>query len=390
VATRRRAFGNIRSAGKTSWQASYKVDGQRFIGPTTYPTKADASAWLANVQADINRGVWIDPTAGQETLRSYVGGWLDRKQKVNHYRPRSLELVTGLLNGIILPGLGDRELSEIKTPLVRSWHADVAARRTPGQAAKAYRLLHTILGEAATDGVIPFNPCAIKGAGKENPSERPQPTMEMIEAIVDKLNDRCRLNDYYKNKVADHRYESLVWTAALSGLREGELFALERQDIDILHRTISVTKQVQMVGRQRLPGPPKSAAGNRVVTIPATLATMLDEHLKVYVGPERHALVFTSDHGLPMERSRWASVWRRSVRASGVDPAIRFHDLRHHAGTLAAQLGATTKELMDRLGHSTMRASLLYQYSTQERQREIADRMDQALTRQPRGVAKQS
>jgi len=390
MATRRRAFGNIRPVGRSSWEASYKVDGIRHKAPRTFPTKADGSVWLAIIQADITRGVWIDPTAGQETLRSYVDGWLDRKQKVNHYRPRSLELVTGLLNGIILPGLGDRELSEIKTPHVRSWHAEVAARRTPGQAAKAYRLLHTILGEAAADGVIPFNPCAIKGAGNENTSERPQLSMEMIERIVEKLNDRYRLNDYYKNKVADHRYEALVWTAALSGLREGELFALERQDIDILHRAISVTKQVQMVGRERAVGPPKSAAGHRVVTIPKTLAAMLDDHLKAYVGPERHALVFTSDQGLPMERGRWASVWRRSVKASGFDPAIHFHDLRHHAGTLAAQLGATTKELMDRLDHSTMRASLLYQYSTQERQREIADRMDQVLIRQPRGVAKQS
>ena len=104
MATRRRAFGNIRPAGKTTWHASYKVDGQRFSAPSTFPSKADASAWLANVQADINRGVWTDPTAGKQTLASYVAGWLDRKQKVGHYRPRTLELVTGLLDGIILPG----------------------------------------------------------------------------------------------------------------------------------------------------------------------------------------------------------------------------------------------------------------------------------------------
>jgi hypothetical protein len=190
VATRRRAFGSIRPAGKTSWQASYKVDGQRFIGPSPFPSKADASAWLANVQADINRGVWTDPTAGRQTLAQYVAGWLDRKQKVGHYRPRTLELVTGLLDRIILPALGQRELSEIKTPLVRSWHADVAAKHSPGQAAKSYRLLRTILGEAASDGVIPFNPCAIKGAGTEPAPERPKPTFEMIEAVVARLNDR--------------------------------------------------------------------------------------------------------------------------------------------------------------------------------------------------------
>lgn len=383
MATRRRAFGNIRPAGKTSWQASYKVNGQRFVAPSTFPSKADASAWLANVQADINRGVWSDPTAGRETLALYVTAWLDRKQKTNHYRPRSLELVTGLLDRIILPALGDRELAEIKTPLVRSWHANVAAKHSAGQAAKSYRLLRTILGEAASDGVIAFNPCAIKGAGTEPASERPKPNLEMIEAVVAQLNDRY---SHRNHKPSDHRYEALAWTAALSGLREGELFALERQDIDLLHKTISVTKQAQNVGPDRLVGPPKSAAGNRVVAIPSTLAAMLYDHLATYVKAETGALVFTSDEGLPMHRGRWAFVWHRAAKAAGYE-GLHFHDLRHHAGTLAAQLGATTKELMDRLGHSTMRASLIYQYSTQVRQRELADRMDNVLKRHSTGVA---
>jgi integrase len=133
-------------------------------------------------------------------------------------------------------------------------------------------------------------------------------------------------------------------------------------------------------------GPPKSAAGTRAVTIPATLAAMLDEHLATYVKPRPDALVFTSDEGLPMHRVRWAFVWRRAAKAAGYE-GLHFHDLRHHAGTLAAQLGATTKEIMDRLGHSTMRASLIYQYSTAERQRELADRMDDALKRRSTGAA---
>ena len=79
-----------------------------------------------------------------------------------------------------------------------------------------------------------------------------------------------------------------------------------------------------------------------------------------------------------MHRGHWAFVWRRAARKAGHD-GLHFHDLRHHAGTLAAQLGATPKELMERHGHSTARASLIYQYATAERQREIADKMDAVL-----------
>ena len=124
MATRRRAFGNIRPAGKSSWQASYKVNGQRFVAPSTFPSKADASAWLANVQADINRGIWTDPTGGVTRpllATSRAGSTANRRPATTV--PRTLELVTGLLDRIILPALGDRELAEIKAPLVRSWHA---------------------------------------------------------------------------------------------------------------------------------------------------------------------------------------------------------------------------------------------------------------------------
>ena len=97
--TRRRAFGNIRQVGKRSWEASYRLDGVRYKAPSTFPTKADASIWLAMIQADLKRGLWIDPTPGQESLNHYAESWLDRKRKVGHYRPRSLELVTSLLDG---------------------------------------------------------------------------------------------------------------------------------------------------------------------------------------------------------------------------------------------------------------------------------------------------
>ena len=61
-----------------------------------------------------------------------------------------------------------------------------------------------------------------------------------------------------------------------------------------------------------------------------------------------------------MERSNFrCRVWLPAAAAAGL-PGLRFHDLRHTAGTLAARTGATTKELMARLGHASPKASLIY------------------------------
>ena len=61
-----------------------------------------------------------------------------------------------------------------------------------------------------------------------------------------------------------------------------------------------------------------------------------------------------------------------AVREGGLD-GLRFHDLRHTAGTLAARTGATTKELMARLGHASANAALVYQHASADRDRAIAE-----------------
>jgi len=62
---------------------------------------------------------------------------------------------------------------------------------------------------------------------------------------------------------------------------------------------------------------------------------------------------------------------------------VSFHDLRHSAGTLAAQTGATTKELMARLGNASPHAALIYQHATAERDAVIATKLEQ-LAASPR------
>ncbi|WP_372495803.1 hypothetical protein [Kitasatospora humi] len=57
----------------------------------------------------------------------------------------------------------------------------------------------------------------------------------------------------------------------------------------------------------------------------------------------------------------------------------RTHDLRHTGNTLASQNGASTRELMTRMGHSSTRAALIYQHMTSDRDRAIADRMGEAV-----------
>lgn len=79
-----------------------------------------------------------------------------------------------------------------------------------------------------------------------------------------------------------------------------------------------------------------------------------------------------------MRRSNWSTTWRDVVVPLGFGH-LRFHDLRHTGNTLAAATGASTRELMARMGHSSARAALLYQHATVERELQIADKLNDMI-----------
>ena len=208
MASRRRHFGSVRKLPSGRYQATYWHQAVRHTGTATFKTKTDAQTWLSTVETDIRRGAWVDPAGGRITFGNYVDDWLAQRHDL---RPRTLELYRSLVTRHLRPTFGKVPLSDITTAKVRSWHATIAADH-PTTAAKAYRLLRSVMGTAVADGLVLTNPCAVKGAGQERTPERHIPSLDLVRAIAD---------------AAGNRYHAVVMTAALSGLRSGELAALE-------------------------------------------------------------------------------------------------------------------------------------------------------------------
>jgi hypothetical protein len=94
-------------------------------------------------------------------------------------------------------------------------------------------------------------------------------------------------------------------------------------------------------------------------------------------GPE--GLVFPAPQGGYLRRSnfrrRW---WVPATRAAGVE-GLRVHDLRHSAATLALAAGANTRELMERMGHTSPQVALRYQHVMAGRDQAIAAALDELI-----------
>jgi len=175
------------------------------------------------------------------------------------------------------------------------------------------------------------------------------------------------------------RFRALVLVAAYAGLRWGELVGLRVKRVDLLHGRITVAEQVTEIDGHFTWGPPKTEAGRRTVTLPAVAAEALAEHLSAYSQPGPDGLVFTSTEGGLLRRSNFnRRVWRPATRAVGLE-GLRFHDLRHTSATLSIAAGASTRELMARLGHSSSAAALRYQHVMAGRDAAIAAALDELI-----------
>ncbi|MFB9906816.1 tyrosine-type recombinase/integrase [Allokutzneria oryzae] len=356
----RRRFGWVRKLPSGRFQASYLgPDGKRHNAPETFPTDRDADRWLVHVEGAILRREWTNPDQAKIRLCDYAESWIAERPGL---RPRTVHLYGWLLAKYVTPHLGEVQLGQLDTPMIRSWRAKLLREGvSETMTAKAYRLLRAVLMTAANeDRIIPRNPCQVRGAGSENPDERPVLTVAQVFDLA--------------SRMAEKRYRAFVLLAAFATLRWGEITAVRRQDIAPDASWVRVAGAfVELPGRGLVYGPPKSRAGRRTVAIPEAIRADIFAHLDEFVGSKPDAWVFTGKRGNPLRRCNFnpATKWKAAVAAIGV-PHLHFHDLRHTGNTLAARTKASTRDLMARMGHDSPRAAMIYQHATSEADQEIA------------------
>lgn len=366
-----RRFGSVRRRSSGRYQARYVgPDGIERTAPNTFATEKQAEKWLTLIEADVITGQWEPPEASEIKLAAYAAKWITERKLA----PRTREGYEHLFRLYIKPYFGKLALGVVKPPTIRTWRTKLQAAGCPEpQAVKAYSLLRAVLNTAVKpDKLIRENPCQIEGYDRYDTPERTPASVGQVFALAEKV---------------PARYKALVVVAAFSSLRWGELVALRRRDVDLDAGVIRVTRSLAALRVGLAFGPPKSEASKRTVAIPEHATEAIEIHLKEFVADGLDAIVFTGAKGGLLRSSNFnqATRWRKTCDALGLPERFTFHDLRHTGNNLAASTGASTRELMRRMGHSTVRAAMIYQHANEDRDHEIADGIEKRIEEAKRG-----
>lgn len=150
---------------------------------------------------------------------------------------------------------------------------------------------------------------------------------------------------------------ALYLTAAMTGLRQGELVALRWRDVDWSAQRIRVRRNYV---RGQF-GTPKSRRSERSVPMADTIAGELDRLFKTSACQQDEDLVFADPlTGGPLERAAILRRYRHALRAARLDDQLRFHDLRHTFGTRMAAAGVPMRTLQEWMGHRDVQTTQIY------------------------------
>jgi integrase len=362
------------------WRVQWWADGRRIEEWKSNEDQAKALK-LTIEQAKLE-GQPYDPRRSRQLLNDYFADWLPNRLVKG--RPLTDATRIGykkLWRRHITDTLGKKPMRNVSVEAVNRWHADLTRSKSRSEAAKAYRLVRAVMNTAVADEIIRNSPCKKRGAGQEHSDERPMVETSLVLQLADAI---------------EPRYRAIVMLAGFGALRTGESLGLRRRDLNPMHATVDVFGQSQELydpdvpeweRGQRFVDHTKSDAGRRTVAIPRVCVDALEKHLAEFVAvvPNDAAahgavVVFTSPEGAPLRRATLSAAWQAACKAAGAPEGLRLHDLRHHGATMAARMpGVTLKELMARIGHSSVVAALRYQHATAERDKAIASFLDDEI-----------
>ncbi|MFU8873420.1 tyrosine-type recombinase/integrase [Micromonospora sp. SL4-19] len=269
----------------------------------SFRTKREASAFLAETEASLTRGSYVDPSASRTKFSAYADRWLSSRS----VEATTLAAWSSRLRSRLLPHWGGWQLGKIDHLAVQEWVTEVGKQLAPATVASCFGLFSSIMASAVRNRLIAFNPCEgvrlpaqRKRAGAVHTISQADLTARLLPAVPE-------------------WHRALVAVAAGAGLRWGECLGLRWGCVDLNASTLTVERVVIEVDGHLFDKPyPKSTSSRRTVPLAPFLEHALRRHREL-VGHRPDDRVFINYEGGSMLRSNFRrQVWRPSLVRAGL------------------------------------------------------------------------
>ena len=329
----------------TDWQGKRRKSTKR-----GFATKREAEEWLRNFLI----------TQKADFDMKFADFWkmycADMETRLREHTMRTKKYIVELK---ILPYFGNKRVNDITAADIRQWQNElIKMGYSPTYLKTINNQLSAIFNYAVRYYDLKSNPCAKAGSmGKSKAEEMDFWTGEEFRKFIDSVMNK---------RLSYMAFMTLYWT----GMRLGELLALNPKDVDLEKRTITITKSYQRLGKKDVITPPKTPKSKRVITIPEFLAADIKDYIDSLYELQENDRLF------PITKYYLEHEMQRGIKESGVK-RIRVHDLRHSHASMLIELGFSPLEIANRLGHEKVETTLnTYAHLYPNKQTKLAERLD--------------
>jgi integrase len=333
---------------KVSAARREREDGLSIVG-REQPLEKYVAAWLA--QRDPR-----SPSAGVRQLRWNTWAGYERRLRLH-----------------VLPVIGSMQLGQIRPDHVRRVLAKMAESKLSATTIACTRdTLATVLERAVKDRVLPHNPVSAVDSVQRSKPHRYTLTAEQAGAFL---------------RAAEGDPLEAVFVVTLhAGLRQSEVLGLQWEDVNLDRAELAIRRAlVRVKGRGLQTNDPKTDASAVVVPIGVRAVAALRAHKERLVAQNRlpAGFVFSTGNGTPISASNMlrSSFYPICERADiPTRPGLRFHDLRHSAGSLLIQAGVRPKDVQAILRHAKVSTTMdLYVHSYDDDLRSAVAKLGAAI-----------
>lgn len=367
--------GSIRKRADGRWKgrctAGYNPETGKWISKNVLgKTQAEVKEKLARAIEESKR---LDVSRTNEyTVAEWLRLWFELYSKP-HVRPSTADYYRRSIEQYTIPRIGNIKLNKLTGRDIQKLYKDlqengreraIQKKTNPGLSSSTirgtHRMLHLALDRAVKERLILRNPaedCIVPKLEKQEMKILPPEDMKA-----------------YLNAAEKHGVLVMFYLELVTGMRKGELTALLWSDLNVEHRTISVSKQAGWNGEGALEiRRPKTENSIREISIPQTaIDLLLEEHSK---HPNNPYLFPSPKTGGMYHPDSIVNLHKKILKDAGL-PHIRFHDLRHTFATVALQNGVDVKTVSNMLGHYDAGFTLrTYTHATRQMQESAAEKM---------------
>ena len=355
-----------RKKGRT-YQVHYQVDGGPVLHLDPVWSKAEMEQQKRELRDRLNRPQLLNLTGGQKPFEDFA------REKLEEWRPPILSPGTynryrQVISELLIPQFAGKTLAEIERSDCQRWINKRLRQVSRGTVEVDKAVLTKVMTTAVKDKLLDASPAVDLDLPKvDRRTEKTKTIAVWPEDLVDDLVNAL-----------PPRYRALGELARDTGMRQGELFAVALENLDLRRRKLNVAVQVRYTDGLHYALPKRGKVRTLDLTDSSTAA--LSEHIKTYGttavtlpwdrqdGPlKTFHLVFTNSKGRAIRRDHFnESAWHRALRACDLIPAGKstgIHQLRHHVASLLLTMGMSIAEVAEVLGDTVQEVSETYAHA---------------------------